>query len=168
MSYLSDSKIFAALRSKEIGINPYNEENLGPNSYDLTLFKEYSNIIGESGQITKCLLPTLLKPSQKIIIRSDEIISVDRNHIGVLSARSNFARLFLLSFSVLVDSGYTGFVSASLINTNNFPITIKHGIKFCQILFCRNDGDVNVSYDERKKSKNMNQMSGAPGIKFDK
>jgi len=158
--YLTDKNIIKKIKEKEISIKPFNKKNLGPNSYDLTLHNEFSFFKYNNKKIN--LIKNkfnlyLLKPGQKIVIKSNEIIKVSNKYLAILSQRSNYARLFSLNMSFLVDSGYEGYITASLINNNKFPIEIKSGIRFCQIMFSKVDGKVDVPYFLREGSKNLKQ-----------
>ena len=178
---LSDVQIMDFIDSGEIVIEPFKHKNLGPNSYDLTLHKKIMvPWTPENGEVdvTKTIpryiekeLPYSIPPHGSIVVRSNEIIGVKEKTLGILSARSNLARLpLILSYSTLIDTGFKGFITAVLYNPNPFPVRIVPNYRFMQVMFDYVDGVISTPYDKRTWSKNLDQFGDIypPGFKIDK
>ena len=172
---LSDKEILRLMEEGEIVIEPFDRRWLGPNSYDLHL-DENIKIPVNIPDITKnekvykrAKLPYTIPPFGSIIVQTKEIVGCRSKTLGILSERSNLARLPLIfSYSKLLDTGFIGHLSAAIFNPNPFPVTIHPNYRFLQIMFMRVDGEVMQTYDKRKWSKNLDQFGEVPEFKPDK
>ena len=165
---LSDTEILKYLKEGEIVIEPFDRNSLGPNSYDLHLDDVAKVPVSSSAvDITKgnieydiVKLPYCIPPGGAIIAQTKEIVGCRRKTVGILSERSNLARLPLIfSYSKLLDTGFIGKLSCAIINPNPFPVVIHPNYRFLQIMFFHVEGEVMIPYDKRKSSKNLSQFS---------
>ena len=79
MTILSDKSIVKLIASKEIIIEPFEEVNLTPNGYDLTVSEiEIPN--GEKISKGKLRIP----PNHRFAISTKEIISCGQNHLSLI------------------------------------------------------------------------------------
>lgn len=174
---LTDKEILKELKKKEnLIIEPFKRENLGPNSYDLTIypiikiFKKENKIktLKEKFEMEKVNLPYELKPNESLIFMTNEIIAVKKNFVGLLSPRSNLSRSPLIfSMSFLVDTGFVGRVSGKITNMGFDPILIYPNIRIIQLMVFKIH-KVLISYDKRYLSKNLDQFIEVPEYKPDK
>lgn len=176
---LSDIEILGSIAAGEIIIEPFEEENLGPNSYDLTLNKSIKvaqfgvgsfDLIGQNIMAyTKFELPYILGSWGVVTFMTNEVVGCKEKTMGIISQRSNLARLpVVVNFSALLDTGFVGRLSGAIINPNNFPIVLKPNIRILQIMFDSCIG-INRKYAGRKSSKNLDQFgSDVPVYKVDK
>ena len=177
---LSDKKIMDLMKEEEIIIKPFKRENLGPNSYDLTLSKKAKFIaaMADPFDLTsdniidymEISLPFVLKPGRILVFMTNEIVGCKTKTLGIISQRSSLARLpLVINFSNLLDTGFVGVLSGAMINQTDFNLYIKPDIRILQIMFESVDGEVKRRYDERKWSKNLNQLGfEVPEFKVDK
>jgi deoxycytidine triphosphate deaminase len=182
--FLSDTRIRALLEAKKIGIDPFIKENLGPNSYDLTLHHHYrvydkeqrtAHDISDGPLKSYEMKPDIdrgyifIPPFTNAIIMTNEIITINsRSILGWLSARSNLSLILNFQFSQLVDTGYSGRLCAQVYNPFNTIMAIQFGTRFMQILFAEAT-EVGTKYLDRACSKNIKQYTDdVPQYKVDK
>lgn len=177
---LSDKEILKAMEKGDIKITDFKRENLGCNSYDLTLFhkiKKFSHnnkkidVARDIPKYDEIELPIVVSPQEFYIIMSNEKVYCSEKYLGIISLRSNLSRLpLLLAGSMLLDSGYFGTLTKGLYNlSSDTDFILKPDIRFCQILFCRVDGEIDTLYTQKKSAKNLSQdLKEVPGYKIDK
>ena len=176
---LTDNEILKLIKEREIVLEPFNRDNLGANSYDLTINENVRilnqfttmDISKDIPATIKQTLPVVLSPHDTIIFKTNEIVGCKSKTLGILSTRSNLSRFPLpIWYSNLVDTGFTGFISGAITNINDFNIVIPKNFRIMQVMFMRTDGKVEQSYLERKWSKNTAQFgdTNVPEYKIDK
>lgn len=122
---LSDNDIKNALSKGLIQIKPFQEKNLTPNGYDLTVKTVYiDGIYCEE---------TIIKPLSWFAVATEEYI-VLRHITAQLWIRSTYARKGVMSSFGKVDAGFEGCLTLSCFNTHE-PFPIKKGDRICQIVF---------------------------------
>ena len=168
---LPDHEILEAIKKKEIIIIPFNPENLGPCSVDLTLADEF--VIFKEGLIVDPMNPKsieqgisiirtngkpfILKPGQFVLARTHEKIALSKKYAATLEGRSSIARLGIVVHAAgLVNPG-TGLLKPKplvleIFCQNNSPVKLYPGMRIVQIIFHRLTSEVKTGYDERKKS----------------
>jgi len=122
---LSDRDIKKAILEGEISIEPFREENLTPNGYDLTI----KEIFIDGKTVYESIIPKM----KWFAVSTEEYIKL-KNITAQLWLRSTYARKGILSSFGKVDSGFEGCLTISCFNTNK-EIELKKGEKFCQIVF---------------------------------
>jgi dCTP deaminase len=122
---LSDRDIKKYILKGEIEINPFEELNLTPNGYDLTIGEIYID-----GKIEK---KALIKPLKWFAISTREYIKL-KNLTAQLWLRSTYARKGVFASFGKVDAGFEGCLTISCFNACN-EVELKEGDKFCQIVF---------------------------------
>ncbi len=171
---LSDVEILNAIKRGEIVIDPFNPENLGPCSVDLTLSdvfivfnKKNSNAILDPKDIESLRQnisivktngkPFTIKPKQFILAYTHEKIAVSKNLAATLEGRSSIARLGIVVHAAgLVNPG-TGMIKPKpiileIFCQNIIPVKLYPGMRIVQILFHRLTSKASIGYDERSKS----------------
>ena len=122
---LSDKDIKKAVLVGEISIEPFEEDNLTPNGYDLTIKEIYINgKVKESG---------LIKSRTWFALSTREYLKL-KNNTAQLWIRSTYARKGIFSSFGKVDAGFEGCLTLSCFNTHQ-DIKLKGGERFCQIVF---------------------------------
>lgn len=126
-------------------IKPFNKDNLGSNTMDLTL----GNHIGlENGKNVDITNGYDLEPGQFVLGYTNEIISIPSDAVGVVKGKSSRAREgLMIECAGLCDSGWSGQIVLEIKNLNqNTKIHLTPGMKICQILYLKNCGDVKNLY----------------------
>ena len=146
---LTKDEILKLINEKELIIDPFSLDNLGPASYDLTLDNVFRiqkpNIILEAkeeydiARYTEKIIAYeyTLMPGELILGLTKERIRMPNYLVGWLQGRSRFARIGLMIHVTanLVQPGVDNKQVLEIFNASNRPIKIFAGTKICQIIF---------------------------------
>lgn len=149
---LSDGQIKRAVIEKKIVIEPYQESNLQPASYDLHLdncfkvFKPHTIEVIDTkkpveGYMEEVVLGKdgyfVLHPGTFALALISEKTGVDSKHVGRLEGKSSLARLGLLIHTTagFLDAGNCLRLTLELFNASPLPIKLYPGMKIAQIAF---------------------------------
>lgn len=184
MTLLVDWQIRDALESGLIGIDGYNPDNLGPNSYDITLdssfveflptkmksenyayfygappLRPYDPIDDESNQFIKTTTDIYeIYMGQLLLGSSVEHFKINPGIVAFVHGRSSWARIGLqIHAAGLLDSGWQGNITLEIVNFAPFPIILRKGDKIGQVTFDRVE-ECAVPYYKRGKSKYDKQV----------
>ena len=149
---------------KEIFIDPYNSNQLNPNSYNLTLHNElltYSspNLDMKKNHETETILipedGLLLKPGKLYLGRTKEHTKTN-NLVPMLEGRSSIGRLgmFVHITAGFGDVGFEGFWTLEIFVVQ--PLKIYPNVEICQIYFHKIEGDFeNYKSDKYQANKEI-------------
>lgn len=154
MGILSDVDIKKFMENNELGINPFNEKNLTPNGYDLSIDEIF---IRKSNQHIKegiAVIPAMTW----FAISTKEFVKMGPQITSQLWIRSSYARKGVLASFGKVDAGFHGTLTISCFNSNDDPLEIPIGDRFCQIVFENMESIPSELYD--KKSGNYQNQRG--------
>lgn len=150
---LSDSLLHTLCEHVQL-VHPYNPENVGPCSIDLTLGAE----IRPEGEGNRPFATAInlhdegtyeLAPGDRILATTAEVIRMPRDRVGFLMLRSTAARMGLEhSFSGLVDPSFEGQLTLELKNDlKNHVIHLSPGMRLVQLYVESVEGRVIHSYE---------------------
>jgi len=150
MTILTKDAILEKIKNKKIAISPFNKNNLGPASYDLTLDNKFrlfnlnlkTLTVDEKTDYKNISTPyttnsLTLKPGEFALGITKETIKLPNNICGWLSGRSRFARLGI-GIHVTANFVQPGINNKQILeikNLSNTPIKLKAGTKIMQIIF---------------------------------
>jgi len=157
MAVLTRDVILEEMRAGRIVIDPYEEDQLGPASIDLTLGDEI-RVIADGGapiditddsdyrdhtEVRSLAEPYVLAPSATIHGITRERVSLPRNVCGFLEGRSRFARLGLMIHvtSAMVQPGASNRQVLEMANISGHPLRIHAGVRVCQLVLMRTEGE---------------------------
>lgn len=157
---LSGKEISKHLGEK-IKITPYNESQLNPNSYNLTLHHEllvYDHDVLDmkrENTASQIILPEegmILQPGKLYLGRTIEYTETD-SFVPMLEGRSSIGRLglFVHITAGFGDVGFSGFWTLEMFCVQ--PIRIYPGVQICQIFYHSIEGDYDL-YESGKYQKN--------------
>ncbi len=157
MSVLTRDAILAELDAGRLIIQPFQRDQLGAASVDLTLGDEIRVIEDGGGPIDlldeadyrdytsvrRLDEPYVLEPGCTIHGITRERISLPRDLCGFLEGRSRFARLGLMIHvtSAFVQPGVSNRQVLEMSNVSNRPLRIHPGVRLCQIVLLRTEGE---------------------------
>lgn len=158
---LSGLKIKEEVKNKRIIIDPFDSNDLNPNSYNYTIgdyVKVYNNDILDSKckqDVTVIPIPDdglTLMPNKVYLGFTKEVIGSDY-YVPIITGRSSTGRLglFVQITSDLVDIGFKGRLTLQLHATQ--PVKIYKGMKIGQITFWRVYGKAKL-YDGKYQNSN--------------
>ena len=157
MAVLTRDVIHAEMRSGRIVIDPFEADQLGAASIDLTLGDEI-RVIEDGGApiditddtdyrdhtaVRSLAEPYVLAPGATIHGITRERVSLPPDICGFLEGRSRFARLGLLIHvtSAMVQPGVSNRQVLEMGNISGHPLRIHAGVRVCQLVLMRTEGE---------------------------
>jgi dCTP deaminase len=156
MGVLTREAILAEMRAGRLVIDPFEPEQLGAASVDLTLGDEIRVIDADAEPIDvrneadyrdhttlrRLDAPYVLEPGCTIHGITRERITLPPDLCGLLEGRSRFARLGLMIHvtSAFVQPGVSNRQVLEMSNVSNRPLRIHPGVRLCQIVLLRTEG----------------------------
>ncbi len=150
---LGRKAILELMRSGDIAIDPFEENALGPASYDIALsskfrifdrYDEFLDIRDDSfdpavfGDVVDTEGdPIEILPGQLVLGMSVERITLSNRVMGWISGRSRFARAGLLVHvsSNLIQPGVSNHQILEIVNLAPRPIRLWPGVRIAQVVF---------------------------------
>ena len=140
---LSGKEIKKQVKEGSIAIDPFTDEQINPNSYNLRLHPDlliYDNDIldmREKNSASPLVIPEdglLLEPHKLYLGRTVERTSTDK-YVPMLEGRSSVGRLglFIHITAGFGDIGFDGFWTLEIFCVQ--PIRIYSGLEICQIFY---------------------------------
>ena len=158
---LSGKEIKKQVKEGSIAIEPFTDDQINPNSYNLRLHPDllvYDNDIldmREKNSASPLVIPEdglLLEPHKLYLGRTVERTSTDK-YVPMLEGRSSVGRLglFIHITAGFGDIGFDGFWTLEIFCVQ--PIRIYSGLEICQIFYHTIDGDFDL-YRSKKYQSN--------------
>lgn len=155
---------------KDIVIEPFNESQLNPNSYNLKLHNElliYEDNTLDMKKENKCkriIIPEdglVLEPNKLYLGRTKEYTETD-NFVPMLEGRSSVGRLglFIHVTAGFGDVGFRGYWTLEIHCIQ--PIRIYADVELCQIYYHSIEGD----YDRYSSGKYQNNKGIQPSLLY--
>lgn len=145
MTVLSDEDIENSIKNSELGIEPFNQKNLTPNGYDLSIDEVYIKKTKEHIREGMASIP----PLTWFAISTKEFVKMGPRISSQLWIRSSYARKGILASFGKVDAGFHGTLTISCFNSSDQNIEIPIGDRFCQIVFEHLSTAPKALYNER-------------------
>jgi len=154
MTILSDKDIENAMNNSDLDIEPFNQKNLTPNGYDLSIAEVYIKKTDQHIKAGKAKIPAL----SWFAISTKEFVKMGPQITSQLWIRSSYARKGIMASFGKVDAGFHGTLTISCFNSNDEEIELPIGDRFCQIVFEHLSSKPTELYD--KKSGNYQNQRG--------
>lgn len=156
MAVLTRDVILAEIASGRVKVEPFETDQVGVASIDLTLGEEI-RIIEPAGRaieiredtdyrdhtrVSTLAEPYLLAPGETIHGITRERITLPGDLCGFLEGRSRYARLGLMIHvtSAFVQPGVRNRQVLELSNVSSQPLLIHAGVRICQLVLMRTEG----------------------------
>lgn len=150
---------------REIIIEPFNEQQLNSNSYNLKLHNElviYESCIldvKKDNRISKIIIPQegiILNPGKLYLGRTAEYTET-KGYVPMIEGRSSIGRLgmFIHVTAGFGDVGFRGYWTLEISCIQ--PVRIYSGIEICQIFYHEIRGDVIEYNGKYQNSKDIQQ-----------
>ena len=162
---LTDKTILDEISEGNIVIEPFNPNNLGTNSYDLTLSNTlilYTESVLDAKK--KNLSAPMIIPPDGLILQPNVIYLASTveytetlRHVPVIQGKSSLGRLglFVHVTAGFGDVGFKGHWTLELIAVQR--IRIYPGMKIAQIVYHEISEMPKISYDKKEDAKYSNQ-----------
>ena len=154
----------------EIFIEPFNEKQLNPNSYNLKLDKKLlvydENVLDMKSENTahEVIIPEegLLLETGKLYLGRTVEFTETKNHVPMLEGRSSIGRLglFVHVTAGFGDVGFAGFWTLEMFCVQ--PIRIYAGVEICQVYYHSVEG----KYESYKSGKYQNNKGIQPSLLY--
>jgi dCTP deaminase len=154
MSVLSDADITEYMNKDKLGLEPFNQKNLTPNGYDLSIEEVYIKKMDSHVKEGFAVIP----PLSWFAISTKEFVKMSDRITAQLWIRSSYARKGIMTSFGKVDAGFHGTLTISCFNANDDEVEIPIGDRFCQIVFEKLENLPSELYD--KKSGNYQNQRG--------
>ena len=122
---LSDADIVRAIQHGDLSIEPFDEGQLTPNGYDLSI----EEILVDGDTTLQATIP----PITWFAIATQEYLKM-LHHTAQLWIRSSYARRGVLASFGKVDVGFEGTLTLAFFNTQQ-DLKLRQGDTVCQIVF---------------------------------
>ena len=147
--FLTNQDILKFLEEGKIKIEPFDENALGPASYDLALsnrwwfFKKEVKAIDPSKTSWVEVMDEVvkeeieLKPGEMCLGITEEKITLSNDIVGRLEGRSRYARLGIAVHitSALIQPGVSNHQVLEIKNNSPFRIKLRKGMRISQVMF---------------------------------
>ena len=154
MAVLSDSDILNLIGTGRLRISGFDEANLTPNGYDVTVSEIWipssdSRVGGGEAEI----------PGREwFVIGTREGLELPSDVVGGIWMRTTWVRKGVLSSFGRIDAGFKGNLTFSAFNASSKPVKVKIGDRFAQVVFEELSSRAAKEYGER--SGNYQGQSG--------
>ena len=145
MGILSDKDIKDHIKKGKLHIEPFSEDNLTPNGYDLTIEEV---LIPELNEKVKEGAARVANKSW-FLIGTKEYFKLSGEITAQLWIRTTYARKGIFSSFGKVDAGFEGNLTLSAFNSSAEDVDIKIGDTFAQIVFERMENLPEKLYEKR-------------------
>lgn len=154
----------------EIVIEPFNEEQINPNSYNLRLHNQllvYDDEVldmKKENKASKLIIPEegLLLERNKLYLGRTVEYTATENYVPMLEGRSSVGRLglFIHVTAGFGDVGFRGYWTLEIFCVQ--PIVIYPNVELCQIYYHSVEGD----YDKYTSGKYQNNVGVQPSLLY--
>jgi dCTP deaminase len=156
--------------NENIVIDPFDEQNLNPNSYNLSLHDEilvYEEIVLDMKRVNRTrrlVIPEagmVLEPNRLYLARTAERTET-RNLVPMIEGRSSIGRLglFVHVTAGFGDVGFCGYWTLEMFAVQ--PVKIYPGVSICQIFYHTITGEIT----EYRSNKYQNNRDIQPSLLY--
>jgi len=145
MTVLSDSEILDAIRARELRIDGFEEGNLTPNGYDVTIEEVWIPRTRTRARSGEAVVPG----NTWFVIGTREYLVLPSDIVGEIWIRTTWARRGVLSSFGRIDAGFNGNLTFSAFNASEDYVRIPTGERFAQVVFERLGAPARKAYRER-------------------
>lgn len=125
----------------------YDLDNVGPASYELRIGSALSSN-DKKGQEIEIGEEFVIRPNSHLLIGTLEKVKMPNNMIGTMFLKSKFGRGGFIPWGQgMVDPGYEGTLTLSLLNLTQYPQILRGGDKICHLIFQNLEGETDKPYD---------------------
>ncbi len=145
MAVLSDGDIAHAVKIGELKLDPFQENRLTPNGYDLGIAEIL--IPGRESKVSQGSVK--IPPMTRFIVSTEEVIDLGAMLTAQLWLRTSWIRKGVIASFGKVDSGFRGTLTLPALNSSSEPLELEIGKTFAQIVFERLESRPMKLYAER-------------------
>jgi dCTP deaminase len=143
MTILSDADILDSLKNGKLSIENFEEKNLTPNGYDVTI----EEVMFE-GKVYKDGIVEI-KPLGWFALSTREYFRMGEDIAAQIWLRTSWARKGIQATFGKIDAGFEGTLTFSGFNVSAKPVELKIGERFAQVVFETLSSKPLKTYDKR-------------------
>ena len=176
--FLADVDIVKKIKLGEIGITPFEKNQVQAVGYDLRLHKNFRLFsankdvthidVAKEFEVTELVDEgyggsIVIHPGEFMLGATHEEISLPGDLAGLIEGRSSLGRIGLIIHATagLVSPGFSGHITFEMSNISNLPIKLYVGMKVAQLVFITVSSPVTAAYG-KKGGKNKYQGQKPP------
>lgn len=145
MSILPDLEIVESLENDDLTIEPFEEDCLTPNGYDLRVDEVYLPASEQRIEDGVARIPSQFQ----FFVSTAEFVGLPPTVCAQLWLRTTWIRRGIMAGLGKVDAGFEGTLTFSAFNFSDSTITLPIGERFVQIVFERLSSPPSMTYEER-------------------
>jgi dCTP deaminase len=145
LSTLTDAEIRAAVRHGALDIEPFSEEQLTPNGYDLAIAEVVLPDTGQSFLAGTAVIP----PLTRFMVSTRERVRLGPAHAAQLWLRTSWARRGVVASFGRVDAGFDGTLTFGAFNASATALEVTIGDTFAQMVLDTMDRSAEGVYEQR-------------------
>ncbi|MEW5937588.1 MAG: dCTP deaminase [Candidatus Thermoplasmatota archaeon] len=145
MAALSDAGIKRLLATGALNIDPFMEEHLTPNGYDVSVAEVYIPRYEEK----ICDGTVIIPPMSRFVVSTVERIELKGPYSAQIWIRTTWARRGVLASFGRIDSGFRGTLTLAAFNASHEVLSIPIGERFAQVVIELLDSAPEKGYGER-------------------
>ena len=182
---LSDRTIVKYYKKGLLIETPISQNQLQPNSVDLTLGRSFKKILAndvkldlyDTGKYQRVrdrqdfINPSLpmryesgesdsfhLEPGGFILLASNEVLNIPNGILSFVQGRSSIARIGVQTEQAgLIDAGFRGTITFEIYNETKYPVVLYPGMRVAQVYFFKSQYARKI-YGKEKNSKYAGQI----------
>jgi dCTP deaminase len=143
MGLLSDADILQYVAKGEIGIEPFDPENLTPNGYDVSVDEVVVPAVKGKPD------PNRIPPGTRFAVSTRETIRLGRHVAGQIWLRTTWARRGVIASFGIIDAGFSGTLTFGAFNASSEPLDLPIGERFAQVVFLSLESPASETYERR-------------------
>src|SRR5207247_9972415 len=144
MALLSDGDIRRYIAKGELRIEPFDEKNLTPNGYDVTI----EEVLIPSSNARTSQGVARIPPATRFAVSTRESVGLGRHVAGQLWLRTTWARRGVLAAVGMVDAGLSGTLTFGALNGGSDVLELPIGERFAQIVFLSLESPPSDTYEK--------------------
>jgi dCTP deaminase len=145
MAVLSDTDILEMLANGTLKIEGFNENNLTPNGYDVTIEELWIPSIDRRSRKGTVAVPG----SSWFVVGTKEYLILPTVLVGEIWIRTSWVRKGILSSFGRIDAGFNGNLTFSAYNASKGSVDVPIGERFAQVVFEELRSPPKKSYEQR-------------------
>lgn len=145
MGALSDADIRGYLAKGELRIEPFDEGNLTPNGYDVSIEEVLIPSTGARIASDVARVP----PNTRFAVSTREKVQLGRHIVGQIWLRTTWARRGVVASFGIIDAGFSGTLTFGAFNAGSEFLEMPIGERFAQLVFLTLDSPAAETYERR-------------------
>jgi len=142
---LSDSDVRQYLAKGELSIEPFDERDLTPNGYDVSV----EEVLLPASDVKVSRGVARIPAMTRFAVSTRESVRLGRHLAGQIWLRTTWARRGVVASFGMIDAGFSGTLTFGAMNASSEELVLPVGERFAQIVFLTLDSPASETYEKR-------------------